>query len=294
MPIFPDPFHIGTTEDDLIKSVFNSAVERKKVRYGTTPFLYNRNIRDPFDTAAGAAAGPGGLNNIDNVMTSVEQYLEGVFQIVAFIDELASEESSSSVPTSPSAVPNDDKFVYPALEETPEAKERKRILELAKKLGKLIGNFLHSTADNINDMLDSGTSTGLSAAQLRNGPLEDDDTNLLHTSSTGAGDSNMNYLPAMNKRPSWYPYTNNGLKLRANFNVHKGLKSDADLLRIQRSRCLGCSLPLISNMFGFDCNYLSCRYYGGLFCKRWCHNGELRSVPVRLLQYWDNKSYKVK
>ena len=249
-------------------------------------------MRDPFDTASGSAAGPGGLNNIDNVMSSVEQYLEGVFQIVAFIDELASEENAgtASAPLSPNGVQNEDRFVYPA--DTPETLERKRILDLAKKLGKLIGNFLHSTADNINDMLESGTSSGPSAAQLRNGPLDEEESDLMATMSAAEG-SNV-YLPAMSKRPSWYPYTNNGLKLRANFNVHKALKSDADLLRIQRSRCLGCSLPLISNMFGFDCNYLSCRYYGGLFCKRWCHNGELRAVPVRLLQYWDNKSYKVR
>ncbi len=46
-------------------------------------------------------------------------------------------------------------------------------------------------------------------------------------------------------------------------------------------------------LFGFARNYDACRYFGGLFCKRWCHRGEMRVVPAHSLLHWDNAKYRV-
>ena len=99
------------------------------------------------------------------------------------------------------------------------------------------------------------------------------------------------------RRPSWYPFASTGLKLRLTVNDEQGgklsLKTDEELLRGQRSKCLGCGEPLQSGFFGLERNFHPCRYHGGLFCKRWCHRDDHRVVPHRLLNYWDTCSHRV-
>jgi hypothetical protein len=80
-------------------------------------------------------------------------------------------------------------------------------------------------------------------------------------------------------------------------------KDESDLLKIQRDRCLSCgeSLQYKSGSYAllgyFDNNkhknYEICRYFGGLFCKKWCHSMQVRPLPYRILNYWDFKGYSV-
>jgi hypothetical protein len=80
------------------------------------------------------------------------------------------------------------------------------------------------------------------------------------------------------------------------------VKNEVELLRAQRSRCLGCGEPLFTGLgmsflgswgLGVHKNFAPCRYYGGLFCKRWCHRDDHRVIPYRMLLYWDGKPHRV-
>ena len=99
------------------------------------------------------------------------------------------------------------------------------------------------------------------------------------------------------QRPSWHPFATSGLLLRVVVNDEQGgklsLKNEEELLRGQRSKCVGCGEPLISGFFGLERNYQPCRYHGGLFCKRWCHIDAHRVVPHRLLNFWDAVPHRV-
>lgn len=68
---------------------------------------------------------------------------------------------------------------------------------------------------------------------------------------------------------------------------------EADLLRVQLSRCLGCGETLSSSLFGLDKNYAMCHFFGALFCRRWCHGGDSRPIPMRVLHQWDCRPRKV-
>ena len=77
------------------------------------------------------------------------------------------------------------------------------------------------------------------------------------------------------------------------FGGRLSLKSDEELIRIQRACCMGCGEPLNGGFLGFDKNYQPCRYHGGLFCRKWCHGDEYRQIPHRLLLYWDHVPHRV-
>lgn len=68
---------------------------------------------------------------------------------------------------------------------------------------------------------------------------------------------------------------------------------EADLLRVQLSRCLGCGESLSSSLFGLGKNYAMCHFFGALFCLRWCHGGDSRPIPMRVLHQWDCRPRKV-
>ena len=99
------------------------------------------------------------------------------------------------------------------------------------------------------------------------------------------------------QRPGWHPFASSGLLLRVAVNDEQGgklsLKNEEEMLRGQRSKCVGCGEHLISGFFGLERNYQPCRYYGGLFCTRWCHLDAHRIVPHRLLNYWDAVPHRV-
>lgn len=71
------------------------------------------------------------------------------------------------------------------------------------------------------------------------------------------------------------------------------LYDEADLLRVQLSRCLGCGETLSSSLFGLGKNYSMCQFFGALFCQRWCHAEETRPIPMRVLHQWDCRPRKV-
>ena len=72
-----------------------------------------------------------------------------------------------------------------------------------------------------------------------------------------------------------------------------GMVDESWLLRHQQYRCVGCHVDLTHHMFGWDKNYSLCRWFGGLCCKQWCHKGQARPLPHRMLYCWDFKEYKV-
>jgi hypothetical protein len=99
------------------------------------------------------------------------------------------------------------------------------------------------------------------------------------------------------QHPCWYSYASSGLRfslvVHDDFGGRLSVKSEEELLRIQRSKCIGCGEPLLSGFLGLDRNYLPCRYHGGLFCKRWCHADDHRVIPHRILLYWDKTPHRV-
>lgn len=56
---------------------------------------------------------------------------------------------------------------------------------------------------------------------------------------------------------------------------------------------VGCGEPLTSSLFRLDKNYDICKFTGSLMCKRWCHFGEKRILPYRLLLEWDHRPHRV-
>lgn len=69
--------------------------------------------------------------------------------------------------------------------------------------------------------------------------------------------------------------------------------NEQDLLRLQQYQCAGCGETLQATLFGLEKNYALCRFFGCLFCKKWCHKGHNRLIPFRLLHFWDFKEYPV-
>lgn len=69
---------------------------------------------------------------------------------------------------------------------------------------------------------------------------------------------------------------------------------EGDLLKLQRSCCAGCGLPLNSALFGWLAkNYALCNYLGALMCNKWCHSGQRRVIPGRVLSRWECRAQPV-
>lgn len=191
---------------------------------------------------------------------------------------------------------------------TPSVSSSSIIASLPSKLGQLIGNFLQATdlEDILNVKKNRRDNTPLAKAEGdMHGPYT---LNKSAKSTRGnrlcvnvdAASATLSTTSMQRKtffRPFWYPFASSGLRMYLSVHDDQGgrlsLKSEEELLRSQRSKCIGCGEPLMSGFFGLDRNYQPCRFYGGLFCKRWCHNDDHRIIPHRLLLYWDNTAHRV-
>eukprot|EP01035_Chromulina_nebulosa_P019015 gene19015-24835_t len=96
------------------------------------------------------------------------------------------------------------------------------------------------------------------------------------------------------KRPLWFGQSSGGLSLRLLYDgLSLNTKSEDELLRLQKNKCVGCGQPLSSSFFGLQKNYLLCKFTGALFCRRWCHGDDRRILPHRMLSAWDSSLQRV-
>jgi Putative zinc-RING and/or ribbon len=49
----------------------------------------------------------------------------------------------------------------------------------------------------------------------------------------------------------------------------------------------------LTSFFRIEKNYDVCKFTGSLMCRRWCHLGDRRVLPHRLVLEWDDKQYRV-
>ena len=283
-PHFPDAFAIGLVEESF-KSENKSSQLRDPAKFmGGQPYVYNSEIDSAHLPNCSTT------QRMKLCMSSLEKYLYGVFSLMENIDDHAAELKS------PYFIPQD---------EDPEAKfwREKRSEGLEKflsALGLLIGNFLQ--ASDLQDILEVRESSG----SISSGPLQavpELSTSITSSSCSPTSSSSTSSAPTLSsmsiekRRPCWYPFANEGLRLQLQVHDEQGgrlsIREDDELLRRQKFKCLGCGEPLQSLFFGLDQNYLPCRYTGGLFCKRWCHSNDHRIIPHRLLLYWDCVPHRI-
>lgn len=147
---------------------------------------------------------------------------------------------------------------------------------LREVLGKILGQFLESTE-------------AVDMADIRRA-IQSADDEYVSTESAGSHSGPHSSLAVLSH--SWRSFARGGLPLRILY--RRSLrKSEDELLRLQKSRCAGCGEPLASSLFGFDKNYRPCRYTGALFCQRWCHSDDRRTLPHKVLLEWDVRPRRV-
>ena len=302
-PPFPDPFLIATVEEALAASSEvhkSSSFTRKmmKTKLAGEVFAYSSSMKSQSPRMKEGLRVPG----LERALDDIQQYLRGVFALVATIDEYA--------------------FCPCAREDI----ESSFILEqqdnsLLSQLGSLIGKFLSSKesrggqegpkeikSQSIGSFGDLPSLSSTTAVFLHSFSNESPrpQRSVSHASHMKelSGTSSPVLSPRDDRRrmpggACWQPYLRVGLKARLTFSDDQGgrlsLKSDEELLRSQRSRCMGCGEPLSVQwgFLGLDRNYQPCRYFGGLFCRKWCHADDRRQIPHRLLLYWDHTAHRV-
>ena len=293
-PLFPDPFRIAAIEEEMIESsavkrVSSFSVKMMQTKLDGKSFGYSSAMRDMNGNVKGKESL--GSKELDEVLDSIQVYFRGIFSLIEKIDpELSTHENTGQHADS----------------------------SLLQKLGSLVGSFLtnkdreEKILNNFHDLeeitkpsslpdsmvdvapLPPSTSIFLTDLSVDGTPLSSKNiTSSLFTENDDEG-RNISKTSAC-----WQPYVRGGLKTRLTFTDDHGgrlsLKSDDELLRAQRSLCMGCGeqLSVQWGFLGLDRNYQPCRYYGGLFCRKWCHSGDRRPIPNRLLLYWDHKAHRV-
>lgn len=302
-PPFPDPFTIGNIEEDVIGNLNMHTSNKKKMRVGQ-PFLYNEKMRVIMKTKEGDIGNP---RVMDGAMKSIEEYIQGVFALIELIEEHANDiRQDYSKNASPVQFYDTQDSLDVDLDRTKSPSSfsdlvdkgngidndnTNYLLTLPAKLGKLMGSFLQ--ASDLEDvvMKRAREGEGRSGSPRNASPfsMKSESRDYLQFISTS---SNTKF-----QHPCWYSYATSGLRfslvVHDDFGGRLSVKSEEELLRIQRSKCIGCGEPLLSGFLGLDRNYLPCRYHGGLFCKRWCHADDHRVIPHRILLYWDKTPHRV-
>lgn len=306
-PPFPDPFTIGNLEEDVIRSLNKNTSNKKKMRIGQ-PFLYNEKMRLIMKVKECDIGDP---RVMDGAMRSIEEYIQGVFALIELIEDhaidLKQEHHKNASPNQFSAtldsLDDQDRATPVSKNDSPSSFSEfiekndddnvniSYLISLPAKLGKLMGSFLQ--ASDLEDVVMKRTreGEGRSGSPRTVSPfsLKSESREHLHFISSS--------LNTKFQHPCWYPYASSGLRfslvVHDDFGGRLSLKSEEELLRNQRSKCIGCGEPLLSGFLGLDRNYLPCRYHGGLFCKRWCHADDHRVIPHRILLYWDKTPHRV-
>jgi Putative zinc-RING and/or ribbon len=274
-------------------------------RSGTVPI--------PIPTSASAAASvpttPPPTQLLDAVLSSIEQYLRSVFALLEEIDDVATDGYENDeyqqrrdhikLTTNASTAGNGNeegkgkgKFSTDngSASGCSNNCERNGRLQLQSELGRLIGT----------KFLTTGLEEIVSHSQPQPQPQPQPQRQIrpsLSSPSTPPLASQSQPQSSSRSRPCWYRYASGGLRLRLSLNDDFGgrlsLKSEDEMLRSQKSRCIGCGEVLSSGFLGFDKNYQPCRYVGGLFCRKWCHFDDRRQIPHRMLLYWDHVPHRV-
>jgi hypothetical protein len=279
-PPFPDPFMIGTVEEEVMFQMLSASSTKRRLRFGQ-PFVYGEMIRHQL---AKSLTGTG--TNMDTLadyrmfdenLAGIQSYLQGVIALVESID--------------------DDPNLHVDCDDVKQS--------LPVKLGQLLGQFLQANdlADIIEDNERQPSSRGGRTRGVGIGAAGGYGDGFAFPGGydvyqqTSCRDQSLGGKAIEPQRPCFHPYLTSGLKLRVVIHDEQGgrlsLKKEEELLRTQRSKCIGCGEPLQSGLFGLDKNFAPCRYHGGLFCKRWCHADQHRVIPHRLVLYWDCKPHRV-
>ena len=298
-PPFPDPFLIATMEESLTASSIAQksntfTAKLMLTRLEGESFAYSRNMREQSPKVKEGLRSTG----LEIVLEEIQQYLRGIFELIKTIDNDAFIDENNNLYTN---------------------NRHENGSNLLTQLGSLIGSFL-TTSDIEDRSPQQSFVKPLFIDSIADLPLLSSSTSefLRSLSSTGfqrpsiiaqsvpdSQKSSTETLPQLNIKintkngPCWEPYVRAGLKMRLTFSDDQGgrlsLKSDEELLRSQKARCLGCGekLSIQWGFLGLDRNYQPCRYYGGLFCRKWCHADDRRQIPARQLLYWDHTAHRV-
>lgn len=222
---------------------------------------------------------------MDECLSSIEQYLQGVFALVESIDDHAGSMADDRARATSvefdgdraDHTPSDDDHDRPSfdtdvgglrkdseVESIGNLTDAQSIVILSKKLGAMVGDFL--VASDLEDIIDQRNTRRQKplAARMASGVTGSDDPyRPAHSQSKSPGQINHHVT-----RPCWYHMVSGGLALKLTVHDDQGgrlsLKSEEELLRAQRSKCIGCGEPLVSSLFGLDRNFQPCRYHGGL------------------------------
>lgn len=322
-PSFVDPFLIGEAEEAVkrnIRRIYkrcpSASILPSLHAYWKPPFLGAKQGHDDRDVVQETATTLDRSKTVDGCFEALEMYLDSLFSLMDEINDVLEDlstdgllDQAAAVAASPSS--SSAKLKKAATTTTP-------IVEL----GKLLARFLR-TSDT--DDYASSSSSSPPPPPRRSPPAADKQglvqdlgrpfwyTHVLASNRSSKTTRTAAWEEAGDALPVMCMGSRGGVvHICPFFSNEKGgpggnslsSKSESEQLRIQRSRCLGCGEMLYSGLglglgllgalgLGNHKNFAPCRYYGGLFCKRWCHREDLRVIPYRLLLFWDGKPHRV-
>lgn len=287
-PPFPDPFSIAALEEGLNACSssqtgrFSRQVRQVKKEdsfaYYSSLRVQNQGLKDGLE-----------IPGLDQALSDIQDYLRAVFAIVEMLD--------------------DNAFTFDSCEGVGNREEEEATADskLLSNLGSLIGTLLSSVEHEekgIQNMISHP-----SGEQCLSTPTSPSTSIAIpYTPSLGMKRSSKETIESINviaekgnvrRRACWKPFVPSGLELKLNLSDDQGgrlsMRSDEELLRSQGSRCVGCGESINAHwgFLGLDRNYQPCRFYGGLFCRKWCHANERRQIPHRLLLHWDHTAHRV-
>lgn len=266
-PPFPDLYLFGEMEESAVQHFSQGSSNKRPLSgigsasLGVINRVFSVGINQAEEAKnSGSSNNPQVAPSFQDACEGLQVYLRSVLALYEYIDELISQSDYKG------------EFEIPT-----------------RSMGTLLADLLQSS--DFNDILASNQSENdFGEAETR----PQDELSARETLS-----SSQSHLNSDNhSRTFWSSYLpSSGLNARINFAEENSgyfrSKDEQDLMKIQRARCLGCGEQLMSGLFGFDRNYFMCNFYGGLFCRKWCHQGESRVVPLNVIRYWDCKPHKV-
>lgn len=260
VPPFPDAFAIGTIEEGF-KSSMKALQMTEPARFlGGQPFIYNSSVH--------GVLGDKSSMRMKVCMESLEIYLQEVFSLMETVDDYMSDLKSVVEEDETPEVATEETATSPTGSSSWRDKQLKGLEIFLSSfgiyflisvhtyllfnlylIGRLVGRFLQ--ASDLKDILSlrhSSESAFPSLTPSISIPLAID------TKSCNPANDAYNI-----RRPSWYPYATEGLRLHLQTRDEQGgklsLRGDDELLRRQKFKCLGCGEPLQSLFFGLDVNY---------------------------------------
>ena len=276
-PAFPDPYDFGLLSDLLSDSI--AAVDKssdKKRRAGKA-----LSLGKTLDESTKVA--------FESMLEALQVYFQNTLALFEFMDELEVEHSHSLSLSPPQpAQPDAAKFSL-----------------VARQVGKLFSRLLvsadlHAMLSTADLALGSLGSPSTQKARERDPDLGNDDGSLVSSAASEAAPASVRDRDQDLEREKlsfWAEEVRGGLSAHLECVSHNDsrfyAKDEADLLKVQHDRCMSCGETLKSNLLGFGKNYALCRFFGGLFCKKWCHRGDHRPIPHRVVHFWDCKAYSV-